>query len=341
MNSIIYIIGLLLVLCYVLFSIDDLVWDFASLFRKRKNSPEDKLDIKYLDEMPPKLLAVMVAAWHEDSVLEPVVDNMIASIQYPRSMYHVFLGVYPNDDATIKVAETLQKKYDNVHMVINGRPGPTCKADNINSIIQYIRQFEAQCAWHFASVTVHDSEDVVHPYELKVTNCLIEKYDALQFPVFPLQRMPSLRNFFSGMTSGTYADEFAENHYRTMGVRDNMAALVPSAGTGFAISHKILDAFENKALFPDDSLTEDYKLSLTLAKLGYKVHYVLEKVQRVTDRNETVWNFIATRSIFPATFKTAVRQKTRWIYGITMQSAKLSEVFTAEPVEPCGPVYAV
>lgn len=332
----IYIIGFILALCYVVFSADDLIWDIAHLFFGKRSAPEDRLKTKNLDDLPPKLLGLMVAAWHEESVLEPVVDNMLASIQYPASMFHVFLGVYPNDAATVAVAERLQKKYENVHMVVNGRPGPTCKADNINSIIRFIRRFEAERGWRFASVTVHDSEDVVHPYELKVTNYLVDTYDALQFPVFPLQRLPSLKNFFSGLTSGTYADEFAENHYRTMGMRDTMAALVPSAGTGFVISHSILDAFESKPLFPEDSLTEDYKLSLTFAQLGYRVHYVLEKVRRVTDRNETKWDYIATRSIFPATFRTAVRQKTRWIYGITMQSARFSEIFTPSRLSFAG-----
>ena len=52
---------------------------------------------------------------HEDNVLGDVIDNVIASTDYPRSMYHIFLGVYPNDDATIAVAQTLAERYPNVH----------------------------------------------------------------------------------------------------------------------------------------------------------------------------------------------------------------------------------
>ena len=78
--------------------------------------------------------------------------------------------------------------------------------------------------------------------------------------------MPTLKNIFNSMTIGTYADEFAENHYRTMNTREAMSAVVPSAGTGFVISHQILDAYGDEPIFPEDSLTEDYKLSLTLAQ---------------------------------------------------------------------------
>lgn len=322
-------IGLIVALCYIFFSIDDLIWDIFSIIRKIKIGDVKQLPIEDLDAVPPKLLAVMVAAWHEDNVIEPVIDNMLASLQYPRSMYHIFIGVYPNDEATISSVMRLDDKYENVHMVVNARPGPTCKADNINNIIRCIKEYENDRGWRFASVTVHDSEDVIHPYELKLTNYLIDTHKALQFPVIPLQKMPTVKNLLSGMTTGTYADEFAENHYRTMGTRESMSAVVPSAGTGFVLSHRILDDFGEEPLFPEDSLTEDYKLSLTLAKRGYPIHFVLEKVPRLMDNGTIRWDYVATRSFFPDTFQTAVRQKTRWIYGITMQSVKITEIFKA------------
>jgi len=337
MESILQIIGLIVALCFIIFSFDDIIWDTAYLFSYKKlKARTKKVHLENFDKIPLKLLAIVVAAWHEDSVLEPVIENMLASVQYSKSMYHVFLGVYPNDTATIAVAQRLEMNHENVHVVINDLPGPTSKAQNINCIIKFIRNFENNHDWHFSSVTVHDSEDVVHPYEFSFTNVLIDRYDALQFPVFPLQRKPSFKNFFLGMTSGTYADEFAENHYRVMVMRDLMSAVVPSAGTGFAISHRILDVYENDPLFPEDSLTEDYKLSVSLAEKGFHVHYVLEKVKRLLDNDKVKWDYIATRSIFPATYKTAVRQKTRWIFGITMQSVKFKDVFKPSEINFAG-----
>ena len=336
MERIVQIIGLAVALGFIVFSIDDFIWDLCNIVRNIRRAEPDRLPIERLDAVPPKLLAVMVAAWHEDNVLEAVIDNMISSLQYPRSMYHIFIGVYPNDGPTIGVVERLAQKYGNVHMVVNARPGPTCKADNVNNIIRSIKQFESEKQWRFRSVTIHDSEDVVHPYELKLTNYLLDSYDVLQFPVIPLQKMPTLTNIFQGMTIGTYADEFAENHYRAMGTREAMSAVVPSAGTGFAVSHAILDCFGDEPLFPEDSLTEDYKLSLILAEKGFHTHFVLEKVPRLADNHTVRWDFVATRSFFPDTFQTAVRQKTRWIYGITMQSAKISELFKPSAIGFAG-----
>ncbi len=327
MDRIVQNMGLFVALGFIVFSIDDLVWDILNIVRNIRHGELKRLPFESLDAAPPKLLAVVIAAWHEDNVLEAVVGNLLSSLQYPPSMYHVFIGVYPNDEATVRVADALARRHGNVHPIVNARPGPTTKADNVNNVIRAIKRYESERGWRFCSVTIHDSEDVVHPYELKLTSYLLDSYDVLQFPVIPLQKMPTLRNIWQGMTIGTYADEFAENHYRTMGAREAMSAMVPSAGTGFVVSHRILDRWGDRPLLPEDSLTEDYKLSLILAERGFKTHFVLEKVPRLMDNHTVRWDFVATRSFFPDTFKTAVRQKTRWIYGITMQSARVSEIF--------------
>lgn len=328
-ENVLYIIGLVLVMLYILTGFDDFIWDIITLFR-RKSYKKELLDLKKVDDVPPKLLAVAIAAWHEESVLGDVIDNMIASVHYPNSMYHVFLGVYPNDDATITVAKQLEEKYENVHMIINELPGPTSKAQNINYVITQIKAMEKEKQWHFEALNVHDSEDVVHPYELKVTNYLLETYPAIQFPVFPLMEMPKFSNFFKNLVTNTYADEFAENHFSTMVSRYSSGAFVPSAGTGFTLSRAVIDSFGEEDVLPKDSLTEDYRLSLTLYQKGIQMYYPLIQVPRINFKNEFVHEFIATRSRFPYTFKTAVKQKTRWILGITMQSFKFKEIFSTK-----------
>ena len=175
----IYWIGFCIVLLFILFSLDDIAWDFVVIIKKYFQKDTNKIPLEALDNEIPQLLAIIIAAWHEDNVIGDVIRNLIESTQYPRSMYHIFIGVYPNDEKTINVVKELSEEFPNVHGIINNKPGPTSKAQNINYVITQIRQFEDEKGWIFSSFTIHDSEDVVHPNELKMTN-----YETLELKRF-------------------------------------------------------------------------------------------------------------------------------------------------------------
>lgn len=326
MDTFLYVIGFILVVLYLLFGIDDFIWDFVTIFRKRSYKKKH-FKIKDLEKTPPKLIALMIGCWHESKVIKEVVENIVHNTNYPLSMYHIFVGVYPNDPETIKEVKKLEKEFSNVSMVVNNVEGPTSKAQNLNNVIRQIKEYEKNNGIEFAAFTVHDSEDVVHPYEFLVTNYMIEKHDVLQFPVFPIIKMPKFSNFFKNITSNTYADEFAENHYSTLVGRYSTGGFVPCAGTGFSLSRKTVMSFGDEDVLPSSSLTEDYLLSLSLYEKGIQMYYILEKIPRVDSNMKIKYDYISTRSLFPNTFKAAVKQKTRWIYGITMQSFKFSKIF--------------
>ncbi len=323
----IYIIGLVFVLLVLLISVDDLIWDiyytFSKLFGKIKLPT---IDAEEVDDKIPRKMAVMVAAYNEENVLGEVIRNLILSNQYPTSMYDIFLGVYPNDPGTQRVADELTIEFNNVHKVVHVLEGPSSKADNLNNIIKFIFEYEKTHYLRFQGFVVHDSEDLVHPYEFMLENYLLDKHAAIQIPVFPLQEKPKIGNFFKNIVSWTYGDEFAENHYRIMTARSAAKAFVPSAGTGFTIRRDLIETYPDYEVFPVGSLTEDYKLSLQFKEKGYELHYFLNEVARMTCDGKVKREFISTRSIFPSTYRAAVRQKTRWIYGITMQTFKLREI---------------
>lgn len=321
-----YIAGLVLVIIFILMGFDDFIWDIVSVVQSFFKK-ERKLDLKAVFDTPPKMMAVMIAAWQEDNVIEDVISHFIDTTIYKKSMYHIFVGVYPNDLSTVEALGRLEVKYPNVHRVINEMEGPTTKAQNLNYVVKQIMAYEKAHAIEFKSFTVHDSEDVVHPFELRLTNYIMEKRQAVQFPVFPLIQYPTFRNFFKNLTTSTYADEFAEHHYITMVHRNASHAFVPSAGTGFALRRDVIELFDEYAFLPTDSLTEDYKLAFELYKHNIHMEYVLDKVPQVTDRTQMHDGYVATRSMFPRTFKTAVRQKKRWITGITMQSIHFKDIF--------------
>ena len=199
--SLIRIFGFILILIYFICGIDDTLWIIFSMIsgllrRKKDEDADDVLDFDRLRNTPPKMLAVTIAAWHEANVIGNVITNFLNTTDYPKSMYHLFVGVYPNDPETIAAVEEVGKTFPNVHVIVNCLEGPTTKAQNLNHVIRQIKAFEKENGVRFAALTVHDSEDVIHTYELLATNYLIDRHDALQFPVFPIMEMPRFRNFF-------------------------------------------------------------------------------------------------------------------------------------------------
>ncbi|MDA8442290.1 MAG: glycosyltransferase [Peptococcaceae bacterium] len=317
-----------LVACFLLFallfSLDDLILDLYFYFRFRSTN-RSRIKIEDLDTVQPKLVAIFVAAWQEQDVIADMLHNTLTTLNYPKPFFHIFVGVYPNDTATQAAIQPLLARFKNLHMVVNAQDGPTNKANNINYLYSNgLIPFENASGLKFSVIAIHDSEDVVHPTSLKLVNYLIPKYDAVQLPVFPLQPYPTLRNFIKFLTSGTYADEFAENHFRTMVSREIGHFIVPSAGTGFFMARSAVDKVEAARgnLFSEGSLTEDYELSLYMQKIGLGVHYFLEGVARINAKGRLVNEFIATREFFPNTLHAAIKQKARWIYGIAFQAAR-------------------
>src|SRR5690606_31465433 len=110
----IYSIGLIFVTLLIVISLDDFIWDIYILFRSIKGKNRTSLiTYKELRDTVPGFLAVIVAAYNEENVLEEVIENLIDTNHYPSSMYHIFLGVYPNDPGTLKVADRLSNRHPN------------------------------------------------------------------------------------------------------------------------------------------------------------------------------------------------------------------------------------
>ncbi|GAA4750225.1 hypothetical protein GCM10023264_15920 [Sphingomonas daechungensis] len=157
------------------------------------------------------------------------------------------------------------------------------------------------------AVVLHDAEDLVHRYELRVFDGLIGRAAVVQLPVLPLVD----RN--SRWISGHYCDEFAEAHIKELVVREAVGAAIPLAGVGCAIERvplaKLAAQHEGRP-FAGKSLTEDYEIGLRFGGLGLKTMFV----RIPSEPGEP--GVVSSRGYFPSTLGAAVRQKARWLGGI-------------------------
>lgn len=308
-------------------SLDDLFIDlwywsrriFRSFTAGRKYRPLTAEQLIARDEQP---LAIMVPAWLEYDVIAPMIENMVSTLDYQN--YVVFVGTYINDQRTIDEVERMRRRYKQLHRVEVPHAGPTCKADCLNWVIQAIFLHEKTHGMTFAGVVLHDSEDVLHPLELRLFNYLLPRKDMIQLPVVSLER-----NWYEWV-AGTYMDEFAEWHGKDLVVRESMSDTVPSAGVGTCFSHRALRVLAGETQnmpFNTDSLTEDYDVGARLAKVGMNAIFVRFPVEyRVLRKSwfrkpyeSTLKMPLCVREFFPDTFRTAFRQKARWTLGIGLQ----------------------
>lgn len=311
-----------LALVVVLGGLDDLVVDAAYLvYRLRRRPPAlTEADLGARAQQP---IAIMIPAWREADVIAGMLDNLLRSTDYGH--YAVFVGVYPNDPATAKAVETVRRRDRRVHIVTCPRPGPTSKGDCLNAVYRAALRFGERNGAPFSAYVLHDSEDVVHPLELKLFNRLVPQADMVQIPVLPLERP------LWDLTGGHYIDEFAEGHVKELVVRERLTGVLPSAGVGCAFSHRALAeiaARNHGDPFDPTSVTEDYDIGLRLAALGMRQRFVRLPIQRMVRHRNALsgktrlkpeTSYVATREFFPNNISAACRQKSRWQLGIAFQ----------------------
>lgn len=304
-------------LSVLFFLIDDLFIDFISIFKKlgpKAISRDDLYDVPAQSlkcTSLPRYLAIMVANWQEESVLESMVHGNMKNISDKE--VHLFLGVYPNDSSTLAIALKMQSQYPNVHTVINTQKGPTYKGQMLNEIIKGIFLKETELGISFSGFIMHDSEDILDPHIPALYKLGLKNHDFVQTPVF------SLPSKFSELTAGTYMDEFAEVHCKDLLVRKYLGAALPSAGVGTCISRKLILTFltrQEGRVFLPDSLTEDYQLGLQASQWGFRSTFLCHYLK---DQGPSY--VIATKEFFPNKLKSAIRQKTRWTTGIAFQGS--------------------
>lgn len=256
----------------------------------------------------PGRIAIFVPAWGEADVIAPMLRNALD--KWRDSDHRIFIGLYPNDDATLAAVAPLAEGQDRLILCINERAGPTTKADCLNTVWRTMLREEERSGTRFKAVVLHDAEDVVHADEIRLFDLMIDRFQLVQLPVLPL---PGQGSWWSRAIANHYCDEFSESHHKYLTIREAIGASVPSAGVACAFDRSMLDRLVNPTTggpFDPASLTEDYEAGLRIADMGGRGVFV-----RMRDRNG---DLVATREYFPDTLDAAVRQKARWMIGISL-----------------------
>ena len=284
--------------------LDDLVIDIAAACSYWNLQLPTEAD---LDAVPERQMAIFVALWKEHRVIQKMIENNVTRLEYGKVEF--FIGVYPNDSSTVAAVKEASAKYPNVHYAVTPHDGPTSKADNLNWIYQKMLLLEEQRGIRFDMVLTHDAEDLIDPHALRWINYYAQWHEMVQIPVLALPTPPF------ELAHGVYCDEFAEFQFKDMPARQFLGGFIPSNGVGTGFSRTALEALaaaHSNRIFEPACLTEDYENGFRVRRLG-----MAQKFIPIVLRHGRP---IATREFFPRTFSTAIRQRSRWVTGITLQS---------------------
>lgn len=290
----------------LLSALDDLFVAVVWLISRRKRFPWPS-DAE-LDAAPERRIAILIPLWNEHRVIGPMLERNLATIRY--SQYEIFAGVYPNDRQTERQVAEIERRHNRVHLAMLPHNGPTSKGDCLNWIWLRMREYEAHHNVRFEIVVVHDAEDLVDAESLHLINWFARDYQMVQVPVLALAT--PLRQF----THGIYCDEFAEYQQKDIPVRQRLGGFLPSNGVGTGFAREALERLAGTRggrVFDPECLTEDYENGFQLFELGYRQIFLPLQVKRGAPVP------VATREYFPSRVRLAVRQRSRWVAGITLQ----------------------
>jgi adsorption protein B len=292
--------------------LDDLCLDVTCVWRWIRRRPGRTSEALFPPETAlkgtgGKRIAVFVPLWQEHAVIARMLRHNVAAIRYRN--YHFFVGAYPNDQPTVEAVRRFEDRFPHVHLALCPHDGPTSKADCLNWIYQRMLLFEEARGVRFEVVVLHDAEDVIHPDSLGWINHFTDTYDMVQIPVLPVATS------FWSLTHGVYCEEFAEFQTKDIPARQVLGGFLPSNGVGTGYRRSALEKLAvvtSNRLFDPQCLTEDYETGLRLHRLHCSQIFVPIRFVKGEP--------VATREIFPEDFGSAVRQRTRWVTGIALQS---------------------
>lgn len=300
-----WVLGALAV-ALLLSGIDDLIPVLICALSRLRAAPAASASSSQEAANSERRIAIFVPCWKESDVIGNMVRHNLSAIRYRN--FDLFLGVYPNDEETVRIAHELAENFRNVHVAACPHPGPTSKADCLNWIYQRMARYEVQENTYFDTIVLHDAEDLIHPQALALIDRERARHAMVQVPVLPL---PTPVGDF---THGIYCDEFAEYQTIDMRARQFSRSFIPSNGVGTGFAREILERLARERqnrIFDPASLTEDYEIGVYIHRSGFS--------QLFAPLSHSDKDFVATREFFPGRVRSAIRQRTRWLTGIALQ----------------------
>lgn len=229
---------------------------------------------------PKKTFAVIIAAHNESAVIGQLLQNL-QSLEYPKTLYDVFVIADNCNDNTAEIARSYGS-------IVCERTHPTKKSKGFAMEWMFERLFKMEKKYD--AVVVFDADNLVHPQFLMEMNNRLCKGDRI------IQGYLDAKNPYDTWVAGTFAIAFWVIDHISHLAKTNIGLSAVLGGTGMCITTDVLERYGWRAT----CLTEDMEFTMKSLAEGIKTTWAHDAI--VYDEK-------------PLTFMQSWRQRKRWAQG--------------------------
>ncbi|MCC6157147.1 MAG: glycosyltransferase family 2 protein [Deltaproteobacteria bacterium] len=249
----------------------------------------------FSESFPFPFVSILIPAHNEELVIERTVQAMLA-LNYPKERLEIIVVNDGSKDRTGDVVAEIAARHREVKLVtVPEGEGGKGKSRTLNVGLEHAMG---------DVIAVYDADNRPEPDALRylVANLVEDpKLGAVLGKVRTINRDRNSLTRFINL-------EFISFQWLMQGGRYKLFNLATLPGTNYVIWRKVLD---KAGRFDEEAIAEDAELSIRLYEMGYRIKFI---PYSVTWEQE------------PEDVKTFVRQRTRWVQGMTYIVRKFLKV---------------
>ncbi len=249
----------------------------------------------FSESFPFPFVSILIPAHNEEIVIERTVQAMLA-LNYPKERLEIIVVNDGSKDRTGEVVAEIAARHREVKLVnVPEGEGGKGKSRTLNVGLEHAMG---------DVIAVYDADNRPEPDSLRylVANLVEDpKLGAVLGKVRTINRDRNSLTRFINL-------EFISFQWLMQGGRYKLFNLATLPGTNYVIWRKVLD---KAGRFDEEAIAEDAELSIRLYEMGYRIKFI---PYSVTWEQE------------PEDVKTFVRQRTRWVQGMTYIVRKFLKV---------------
>ncbi|MCL4233915.1 MAG: glycosyltransferase [Deltaproteobacteria bacterium] len=249
----------------------------------------------FSESFPFPFVSILIPAHNEEIVIERTVQAMLA-LNYPKERLEIIVVNDGSKDRTGEVVADIAARHREVKLVnVPEGEGGKGKSRTLNVGLEHAMG---------DVIAVYDADNRPEPDSLRylVANLVEDpKLGAVLGKVRTINRDRNSLTRFINL-------EFISFQWLMQGGRYKLFNLATLPGTNYVIWRKVLD---KAGRFDEEAIAEDAELSIRLYEMGYRIKFI---------------PYAVTWEQEPEDVKTFVRQRTRWVQGMTYIVRKFLKV---------------